>query len=367
MNVKALIPMMKKTYSEWSAHNAPRLGASVAFYSILSFAPLLVLIVAIVALVFGHSAAQSTIIAEARQVIGAQGASTVESLLKNAQKPSSGIFSSIIAFITLLFGASGVFTELRDALDTMWDAKRPESSGVWGMARDKLFSFGMVLSIGFLLLVSLLLSAALMFIGHAFGNVVPVPPALLEGLNLVFSLLVITGLFALMFKYIPAAHTDWKDAVIGAAGTALLFTLGKFALGIYLGKASVGSAYGAAGSLVAVVVWVYYSAQIFFFGAEFTHVYAQAHQPAQAKQPEPASQHIAEQPKAMAAVVGGNGGQYYPSDPVVPRPVPVMRPAVAVLPKRRPGQQTKPKLLMAVGLGFVLARLVLPNRRPHSG
>ncbi len=270
------ISLLKETYAKWSDHQAPRLGASVAFYSILSFAPLLVLITAVIALVFGHDSAQGALVNEARQLIGDRGADTVETLLKNAQKPASGVFASVLAFVTLLFGASGVFIELQDALNVMWDVKGKTASGFMGMIKQRLFSFGMVLSIGFLLLVSLILSAGLAYVGHSFGQLVPMPPPILQAINFVVSFAVITVLFALMFRYVPAAKVSWRDAFMGAIGTAFLFTIGKLLLGLYLGKASVGSTYGAAGSLVAVIVWIYYSAQIFFFGAEFTHVYADA-------------------------------------------------------------------------------------------
>jgi membrane protein len=277
MSIKSLIPLLKQTYTEWNDHQATRFGASVAFYSLLSFAPLLVIVAAVMALVLNANQAQSSLIDQARQLIGQRGADTVKSLLASAQKPSSGVFASIVAFCTLLFGASGVFTELQDALNAMWDVKAPANAGWMRMIKDRLLSFGMVLSIGFLLLVSLLLSAGLAFIGKFFGQIFPVPPFVLEAVNFVVSFVVVTALFGMMFKFVPRVHISWRDVTVGAIGTALLFTIGKFLLGFYLGKASVGSAYGAAGSLVAVIVWVYYSAQIFFFGAEFTHVYADAH------------------------------------------------------------------------------------------
>ncbi len=276
VSIKQAPAFLKQTYTRWSDHDAPRLGASVAFYSILSFAPLLVLITAIIGLVFGAQSAHGALVAEARQVIGDRGADTVESLLKSAQKPASGIFASVIALVTLLFGASGVFTELQEALNIMWDAPKKEASGFMGMVKQRLFSFGMVLSVAFLLLVSLLLSAGLAFLGHSFGQLVPVPPFLLQIVDFLVSFVTVTVLFALMFKYVPSVQVAWREVIVGAIGTSLLFTIGKFLLGIYLGKASVGSTYGAAGSLVAVVVWIYYSAQIFFFGAEFTHQYAEA-------------------------------------------------------------------------------------------
>lgn len=283
MQIGAAVSLLKKTYSNWSDHHAPRLGASVAFYTLLSFAPLLVLIVAVIALVFDQQRAQNGLVDQARQMIGARGADTVKSLLMNAQKPSSGVIASVIAFLTLLFGASGVFTELRDALNIIWDAELKKESGFMGMLKQRLFSFGMVLSVGFLLLVSLILSAGLAFLGKFFGALIPLPAFVFEVINFVVSFAVITLLFALMFKFVPARDISWRDVRVGAIGTALLFTIGKVLLGLYMGKAGVGSAYGAAGSLVAVIVWVYYSAQIFFFGAEFTRVYGDGHLSAEAQ------------------------------------------------------------------------------------
>jgi membrane protein len=276
MSTKQGISLLKETYTKWSDRQAPRLGASVAFYSILSFAPLLVLITAVIALAFGHESAQGALVNEARELIGERGADTVQTLLKNAQKPASGVFASLVAFVMLLFGASGVFSELQDALNLMWDVKSQTASGLKGMIRQRLFSFGMVLSVGFLLLVLLILSAGLAYIGRSFAQLVTMPTFVIQTINFLVSFVVIAGLFGLMFKYVPAAKIPWNDVLVGAVGTALLFTIGKQLLGLYLGKASVGSTYGAAGSLVAVVVWIYYSAQIFFFGAEFTHVYAEA-------------------------------------------------------------------------------------------
>jgi membrane protein len=232
---------------------------------------------AVVSLVFGSEQAQNGLMDQARQMIGSHGSDTVKLLLQNSHKPSSGILASIIAFITLLFGASGVFAELRDALNIIWDAEPKNQSGFLAMLKERLFSFGMVLSVGFLLLVSLLLSSGLAFIGKFIGQVIPVPAFVLEIVNFIVSFCVISLLFALMFKFLPARNISWNNVRVGAIGAALLFTVGKLLLGLYLGKASVGSGYGAAGSLVAVIVWVYYSAQIFFFGAEFTRVHADAH------------------------------------------------------------------------------------------
>ena len=203
--------------------------------------------------------------------MGPDGAKAIRGMIEHAQKPVSGIFASIIGLITLLFGASGVFGELRSALNKIWEVKPETSSGILAMIRVRFFSFGMVLAVGFLLLVSLIISAALAAIGKFFGGLLPMPEFVLSGINFVVSLLAIAVLFALIFKYVPETKIAWKDVWVGALATALLFTIGKFLIGFYLGKAGVGSAYGAAGSLIVVIIWVYYSSLIFFFGAEFTH------------------------------------------------------------------------------------------------
>jgi membrane protein len=215
---------------------------------------LLVLMTGIIGLAFGHESAHAALVSEARQVIGERGADTVKALLRNAQKPASGIFASLIAFITLLFGASGVFTELRDALNIMWDALKQETSGFMDTIKQHLFSFGTVLSVGFLLLISLIISSWLTYLGHAFNGLLPLLAFVLQIVNLVLAFGVETALFALMFRYVASVHIAWREVIVGAVGTALLFTAGKYLLGIYLAKASVGSTYGAAGSLVAVVV-----------------------------------------------------------------------------------------------------------------
>jgi membrane protein len=367
MSIKNWIPLAKQTFDKWSEHRAPRLGASVAFYSLLSFAPLLVLVAAMAALVFDRNTAQNALMEQARQMIGDRGADTVKSLLASAQKPSSGIFASAIAFVALLFGASGVFSELRDALNTIWDAEPKEESGWLGMVKQKLFSFGMVLSVGFLLLVSLILSAALAVIGKFFGQLVPVPVPVLETINFLVSLTVITFLFALLFKFVPARSISWRNVRVGAILTALLFTIGKFLLGLYLGKAGVGSAYGAAGSLVAVIVWVYYSAQLFFFGAEFTRVYADAHAHAAPQ----ATSTALEAPKPIKEIAVASAGHQVPvlaeehQQPLLSpagsgQPVNVFPPRPIWAPvshSRTAGAKRDRALLLALCVGFLFGRV----------
>jgi len=276
--MKRYSDLLKETYNQWSSHEAPRMGAALAFYSVLSLAPLVILVVGICALVFGTSGAQTQILEQFRAMVGDQGAAAIETVLKRSQKPSSGIIASLFGLITLLLGASGVFLELRTALNKLWDAEQPSTaSGIRGFVRDRFLSVGMVLAIGFLLLVSLVISAALGAAGKFFSSLGFLPPAMWEVFNFIVSLAVVAAMLGLILRFIPSIRLPWKDIRIGAVLTALLFTIGKTAIGVYLGKASVGSAYGAAGSLVVLVVWIYYSAQIFFFGAMFTRIYAKDH------------------------------------------------------------------------------------------
>ena len=272
MNYKAIWPMLRQTFSAWNEHEAPRLGAALAFYTILSLAPLVILVIAIVALIFGHSIAQDQLLGQVDSMIGHRGSEAVKEMIEHAQEPASGTFASIIGVITLVFGASGVFGELRSALNKMWDVRIGSGGGVWETIQQRFFSFGMVLAVGFLLLVSLVITSALAVLGKFFGGFLPMPEVVLSTINFVVSLAGTAVLFALIFRYVPGTKIAWRAVWIGATVTALLFTIGKFLIGLYLGKAAVGSAYGAAGSLIVVIVWVYYSAMIFLFGAEFTHV-----------------------------------------------------------------------------------------------
>jgi membrane protein len=274
---KSLRELLKETASSWSDINAPRLGAALAFYTLLSIAPLLVVCISIAGLIFGPEAAQGQIAAQIGSVVGWQNAEILQSLLEHANKPAAGISAAAVGFLTLLFGASGVFGELRDSLNLVWGAKSASGSGIVGMVKYRFFSFAMVLGIGFLLLFSLVLSAAIAAAGKYLQGHMPVPEAVLHIGSTLVTFVAVTVLFALLYKFVPDVHIWWRDVAIGAAVTSLLFSIGKFLIALYLGKASVGSAYGAAGSLVVFIVWVYYSAQIFFLGAEFTHVFAERH------------------------------------------------------------------------------------------
>ena len=272
MNYKDIWWMMREAFSAWSQHEAPRMGAALAFYTILSLAPLVILVISIVALVIGESSAQDQLVGQVRNMVGKQGAEAVKGLIDQAREPAAGSFAVVIGVLTLLIGASGVFGELRSGLNKIWNVAPRQESGVWAELRLRFFSFGMVLAVGFLLLVSLLVGTALAAVGKFFGGMLPLPEFVLGGIDLMVSLGGTVILFALMFRYVPETKIAWRRLWVGATATAVLFTLGKFLIGLYLGKAGVGSAYGAAGSFVVLIVWVYYSAMIFLFGAEFTHV-----------------------------------------------------------------------------------------------
>jgi membrane protein len=277
VNLKAIWALIRESASSWSQVNAPRLGAALAFYTMLSIAPLLVISIAIAGLVFGDQAAHGQIMYQIEGVVGPQSAGALQDLLAHAAKPAAGVPATIAGVFMLLFGASGVFGELRDSLNLVWGAKSSSGSGLIGMIKYRFVSFAMVLGIGFLLLVSLLLSAAIAAAGQFFGSYLPVSEAALQLGNMAFSFLAVTVLFALLYKLVPDVEIEWRDVAIGAAVTSLLFSIGKLLIGLYLGKAGVGSTYGAAGSFAVFIIWVYYSAQIFFLGAQFTHVFAERH------------------------------------------------------------------------------------------
>jgi membrane protein len=269
--------MALRAWGDFWEDQAPRLGAALAYYTALSMAPLLILIIAVAGLAFGKEAAQGQLFTELRNMIGPEGAKMIEELVQNASKPASGILASIIGIATLIFGASSVATELRTSLNTIWDRPQDPNDGIKEMITERSYALVVVLGCGFLLLVSLAVSSMVAGAGKWFSSLLPLPQALLQGFNILLSIAVLTGVFAVLFKYLPDVRVKWKDVLLGAAVTAVLFTIGKFLIGVYLGQASFGSTYGAAGSLVVVLVWVYYSSQIFFLGAEFTQVYACEH------------------------------------------------------------------------------------------
>jgi membrane protein len=268
---KDLWSLLKTAAGDWLDDKAPRLGAALAYYTVFSLAPLLLIAVAVAGFVFGEQAARHQIAQEIQGLVGEEGGRAVQSMLEHAGKPGQGIAASVLGVVLLLVGAAGVFGELQDALNTIWGVQPKPGRGVWEFVRDRFLSFAMVLVIGFLLLMSLVLSAALSALAHLFSRWEFACVSI--GLNEVVSLVVITLLFATIFRFLPDAKIGWRDVWLGAAVTAVLFEAGKFLIGLYLGRSGVASAYGAAGSLAVLLIWLYYSAQIFLFGAELTKVY----------------------------------------------------------------------------------------------
>ena len=238
--MKRYLDLLKETFRQWNSHEAPRMGAALAFYGVLSLAPLVILVVGICALVFGTAGAQAQLLEQFRAMVGDEGALAIEAVLKSAQKPTTGVLASVFGLITLLLGASGVFIELRAALNKLWDAESSSvASGIWSFIKDRFLSVGMVLAIGFLLLVSLSLSAALGAAGKYFASLGFLPPPVWEAVNFIVSLGVVASLFALILRFVPNIRLPWRDIGLGAVLTAVLFTIGKTAIGIYLGKAGV--------------------------------------------------------------------------------------------------------------------------------
>ena len=266
--------LLRNSFIEWLEDKAPRLGAALAYYTAFSLSPLLVIVIAIAGLVFGKEAAEGQIIAQMQGLVGQDGAQAIAGMVQNARKPSSGIIATVVGLATLLIGATGVFGELRDALNTIWEVQPRPGRGLTGLIKGRFLSFTMVVGVGFLLLVSLSVSAGLAAMGRFLGSMLPGLVILSQIINFVVSFSVIGMLFALIYRYLPDLKIPWHDVWIGAALTAGLFEIGKFLIGFYLGNSSISSAYGAASSLAIILVWIYYSAQIFLLGAEFTHVYA---------------------------------------------------------------------------------------------
>jgi membrane protein len=268
MKRNTLLYLAKTTIREWLDDKALRLGAALSYYTIFSIAPLLLIVIAIAGLAFGNDMARTQILNQLQGLLGEEGARAIGEMLQNASKRESGILASIIGFLTLLFGATGVVGQLKDALNTIWEVKE-KKSGIKGIFLGRILSLAMILAIGFLLLVSLVISASLTALSDRLGTA-----AILQVFHFVISLGVVTVLFALIFKYLPDKEVKWRNVWIGAAVTSILFTIGKTLVGMYLAKSSVASGYGAAGSLVIILLWVYYNSQILFLGAEFTQVYS---------------------------------------------------------------------------------------------
>lgn len=263
--------VLVETWKSWNAHHAPRIGAALAYYTAFSVAPILIIAIAVAGTVFGTDAARDEVIHQMRGMLGETGAKAVQEMLTSAHQGRKGGVAAIVGAVTLLIGASSLFAELQGALNVIWEAPPRAKAGILGKLRARFLSFAMVLVIGFLLLVSLVVSATLSGLQDSFGGLTPF---LAQCLNVLISLVATTILFGLIYKVLPDVEIAWKDVRVGAFVTAILFVIGKQLIGLYLGNSSLASTYGAAGSFVVMLAWIYYSAQLLLVGAEFTHVYA---------------------------------------------------------------------------------------------
>ncbi len=279
MSWSDVLTILKQTVTDWNRDKAPRLGAALAFYSVLSLAPLLVIVLAIAGSFFGEEAARGEIVMQIEGMVGRQGAKAIEDLIAHSHYRREGRLAAALGTITLLVGASGVFGELQDSMNTIWKVQAKPGRGIWNIIRERFLSFAMVLGTAFLLIVSLVASAVLAALGKYMANALQGYDRIFSLLEMAVSFIVLTILFGLIFKVVPDVKIGWRDTFLGAILTALLFTLGKFLLGVYIGRSGIASSYGAAGSLVVLVVWIYYSAQILYLGAELTQAFTHHFRP----------------------------------------------------------------------------------------
>lgn len=295
--MKHWLNLFKETYTEFGEDKAPRLGAALAYYTIFSIAPLLLIAISVAGLVFGRDAAQGAVVDQLQGLIGQNGAQAIQDLLKNVSRPSQGIVATITGVVVLVIGATSVFAELQDDLNRIWEAPTPrEVSTWWAWLRTRLLSMGMIFAIGFLLLVSLAASAAFDAFAAWSTSALAGWEPLVHAVNFVVGFVLTTALFALIYRFMPQATIEWRDVGVGALATAFLFSVGKYLIGLYIGKSALASGFGAAGSLAVLLAWVYYSAQIFLFGAEFTWAYAHAFGSHQGRSPQALPPEVAARP-----------------------------------------------------------------------
>jgi membrane protein len=271
---RQVVHVMRCAVTEWLSHRASSKGAALAFYTLFSLAPILVLVIAIAGFFYGTDAAQGQLLDELRGLVGKQGAETIQAILAGARNKESGKLATIVATVLLLVGATSAFAELKDSLDEIWDVPPPKDATWWDTVRTRLLSFGLILTLGLLLMFTLVVSAALSVLEKYLGGVWHSATIILGWVAWAVSFLVIAVMFGAIYKLLPRVKLSWHDVTIGALGTAIMFTVGKFAIGLYIGNSGTTSSFGAAGSLIALLLWVYYSAQIFFLGAEFARQYA---------------------------------------------------------------------------------------------
>jgi len=357
-SLKTWMTLVKSATSSWLDDYAPSMGAALSYYTVFSLAPLLLIVVSVAGLVFGEEAVRGELFAQLQGLMGADAAQAVQGLLASASKPTHGVLGTLVGVAVLVFGATTVFGELQDDLDRIWRAPARKGGGIWSLLRARLLSFGMILALAFLLMVSLVVGAVISALGKWWGPLFGGWEVLAQVVNVVVGFVLTTAIFAIIYKMMPRVHVRWHDVWIGAVVTALLFTIGKFLIGLYIGKSGVASGYGAAGSLIVVFLWVYYSAQIFLLGAEFTWVYARTHgsmqEPAAAVQAAAEKSHEAEE---RAPTRGGSGA----ADGVPAKP-----PELGATPPRAaaPAAATARASLRSVGAGVAVLlamRFVLPR------
>ncbi len=327
---RGAISLFRDTLTAWWEDKASRLAAALAFYAILAIAPLLLVAIGVIGFIFGPAAAHDQIVGQVEQLVGPQVAQSIQSLIASAHRPGAGTLATIIGTAALLLAAFGILAQLQDALNTIWEVQLKPGRGLRRVIVQRLLSYAVLLLTGLLLLLSLLASTALFAVARYFHSYLPKVGFLWQLINFVVSLLVVTLLFASIFKVLPDVRIRWRDVWIGAAFSSLLFNIGKLLLGLYLGRSSITSSYGAAGSLVLLLLWIYYSAQIFFFGAEFTQAYA--HRAGTAIQPSALAVPLTEQARVQQGIPHRQGGPaagkvagaahgriaVYPATPVLP-------------------------------------------------
>ena len=272
--LKAAWGFLAEVYDQWRDDNAMTLGAALAFYTIFSMAPLLIVVIAIFGFILGEHTVQTAIVKRVQETIGSQGASAVRTMIQAAYRPGTGFWATVIGIFVIWFGSTSALVMLKQALNIIWGAKPDPNAPYWNLVKERLLSIALILFIGLLLILSMLLSVALSFVTEFFHHILPLPASFVQAADFGISVLLITLLFALIYKILPDVEIAWTDVWIGSAITAVLFSLGKFLIGMYLGRSSITSAYGAASSLAVILMWIYYSTQIFFIGAEITQVYA---------------------------------------------------------------------------------------------
>ena len=303
-NGKEFVELLKETFADFNEDKAPRLGAALSYYTIFSLAPLLVVIMGIVGLFY--SGADLALQKQIAGVVGKDAAAAISEILQHAnENKGHGIVATVVGTITLLLGAGGLFGQLQDSLNTIWEV-RPKPQGFMAMLKNRFLSFSMVLGTGFFLLVSLVASALISSAGEWLESMVSMPAFVLQALNIIVTFAVVTALFATIFRNLPDVEINWHDVWVGAAMTSFLFGIGKYALGLYLGKGTIASAYGAAGSLAVLLIWIYYAAQILFFGAEFTQVYAKKY--GSKIVPSPHAEFITAEERAQQGLKPSDGG-----------------------------------------------------------